>query len=101
MDLFGVGPMEAILILMVALIMVGPERLPEMLRTVSRVVTQLRRTANQLTSEVMRDLDDAARERQEPPPSPRLGPPPAVPPEASPPESLDSPPDQAGPVPRN
>lgn len=90
--------MEAALILMVALIMVGPERLPEMLRTVSRVITQLRRTANQLTSEVMRDLDDAARPREEPPPVPRLGPPPVVPPEAPPPESPDRSPDQAGPV---
>jgi len=97
LDLFGVGPMEAVLILMVALILVGPERLPEMLRTVARVVTQVRRTANQLTSEVMRDLDDAARQRQEPPPAPRLGPPPAVPPEAPPLDSPDRPPDDSAP----
>lgn len=91
MELFGIGPMEAALILVVALILVGPERLPEMMRNVSRVLTELRRTANQLTSEVMRDLDEAARQREEPPPA-RLPPPPAVPP--------DAPPDQSSPVPR-
>lgn len=43
--MFGIGLPELILILGVALIVVGPEKLPEMAKSLARVVLDLKKTA--------------------------------------------------------
>lgn len=60
MDLF-----EIIIILVVALIVIGPERLPEVMRTVAKVLRELRAASNS----VMRELSDAVDEMPAPPPA--------------------------------
>ena len=59
MDLF-----EIIIILVVALIVIGPERLPEVMRTVAKVMRELRAASNS----VLRELSDAMEEMPAPPP---------------------------------
>jgi len=46
--MFGIGLPELLVILAVALIVVGPERLPELAKTLARQIVELKRAANAL-----------------------------------------------------
>ncbi|HZS00378.1 MAG TPA: Sec-independent protein translocase protein TatB [Chloroflexota bacterium] len=65
MELFGIGLPELILIMLVALVVIGPERLPEVAGQVGRTMADLKRQANQLTAEFQQSLEVAAQERKE------------------------------------
>ncbi len=65
MELFGIGAGELFLIMVLALVVIGPEKLPEVAGQVGRTVGDLRRQANQLTSEFQRSLEVAVQDRQE------------------------------------
>ncbi len=52
---------EIILILAVALVVIGPERMPEVLRAAGKVLRELRAASNS----VMRELEDALQEEPE------------------------------------
>lgn len=51
MDIFGIGPLNILLILGVLLIVFGPERLPEMAAKAGKLVRDLRSYASDMTSE--------------------------------------------------
>src|SRR5207245_1862614 len=51
--MFGIGTGELLLILVIALIVLGPERMPRMARDIGRVVGELRRTSDELRDEFM------------------------------------------------
>lgn len=53
--MLGIGPMEMVIILLVALLVLGPRRLPEMLKTIGKVMAELRRTADEVRDELMFD----------------------------------------------
>ena len=57
MDFFGIGFGEVILILIVALIIWGPKRLPEIARTLGRTARALKKATYDLTSQVTKELD--------------------------------------------
>ena len=57
MDFFGMGWMEVLLILIIALLIWGPGKLPEIARTMGRMVATLRRASNDLTTQVRRELE--------------------------------------------
>ena len=65
MDLFGIGLPELFLVLLLALVVIGPERLPEVASQIGRTVADLKRQANQLTSEFQSSLEDATKERKQ------------------------------------
>jgi TatA/E family protein of Tat protein translocase len=52
---------EILLILVLALIIFGPRRLPEMGRTIGRSLKEFRRAANDLRAEMQVDLDEEPR----------------------------------------
>ncbi|MGH2472777.1 MAG: twin-arginine translocase TatA/TatE family subunit [Candidatus Limnocylindria bacterium] len=61
--MFGIGPEELVLLLVIALIVLGPERMPRMARDIGRVVGDLRKTSDQLREEFLNSdklLDKAA-----------------------------------------
>lgn len=51
--MFGIGAGELILILMLALFVLGPERMPKMARDIGRTVGDLRRTSDELKKEFL------------------------------------------------
>lgn len=51
MNVFGVGPAELILILVVALIFVGPERLPRLAADVARTIREIRKYTSSFAAE--------------------------------------------------
>lgn len=57
-DLFGVGPLEALVVLVVALIAIGPKRFPEIARQGGRWY----RTARRFTAEITADVREAINE---------------------------------------
>jgi Tat protein translocase TatB subunit len=56
-SVFGIGPLEILLIAALALVVFGPDRLPEIARQVGKVLGDVRRTTNELTGEFQRALD--------------------------------------------
>ncbi len=58
--MFDIGWSEILVIAAVAIIVVGPKELPQMLRTFGRVMGQVRRTA----TEFRRQFDDALRDAE-------------------------------------
>jgi sec-independent protein translocase protein TatB len=57
---FNIGGAEVLVIAMVALIAVGPEQLPTVLRKIGRVVAQVRSMTSSLRDEFMAGLDDVS-----------------------------------------
>jgi len=57
MNVFGIGPMELILILVIALIVFGPGKMPEMGRSLGAAIREFRRASQELTNELTREVD--------------------------------------------
>lgn len=57
MTLLGIGPGELLLIIVLALIIFGPNRLPEVARTIGKTINDFRKTSEEVTSAVARELD--------------------------------------------
>ncbi len=73
MDFFGIGAGEILLILVIALIIWGPKRLPEIARTLGRITRTLKKASYNLTSQVTRELDIRETDDKEKPRLPRTG----------------------------
>ena len=62
--MFGIGLTEVIVILVVALLVVGPKKLPELAKTLGRGMAEFRRTADDFKSSIYEDEDVVASDRQ-------------------------------------
>jgi Tat protein translocase TatB subunit len=60
--MLNVGPLELLVVLAVALIVVGPERLPELARSVGRVLRQFREVQDEVRNMVSSGVDDDIRD---------------------------------------
>jgi sec-independent protein translocase protein TatB len=56
MNILGIGPMELVLIVVLALIVLGPEKLPEVMAQVGRAINELRTATTQLSDDFNRTL---------------------------------------------
>jgi sec-independent protein translocase protein TatA len=63
--MFGIGPQELIVILVIGLLVLGPKRLPEIARSLGRGLTEFRRASTDLRQSLA--LEDEP-ERHAPPP---------------------------------
>ncbi len=71
MNFFGIGGGEVILVLVVALIIWGPKRLPEIARTLGKTMNMLKKSTYDLTSQITRELDtENTRDKEKDVPSP-------------------------------
>ena len=71
--MFGIGFPELIVILLLALIVLGPQRLPELARTLGRGVAMLKRAADDAQAQVhdeLRAAETAGEPKPGAPPSP-------------------------------
>jgi sec-independent protein translocase protein TatA len=66
MNFMGMGPMELMVILVIAIIIFGPNKIPELGAQVGKGIRDFNRARQQLTQEVTKelDLDDTKREFQ-------------------------------------
>jgi sec-independent protein translocase protein TatB len=60
--MLNVGPLELLVVLAVALIVVGPERLPELARSVGKALRQLRQVQDEVRDMVTSGVDDEMRQ---------------------------------------
>jgi Tat protein translocase TatB subunit len=58
MNFLGVGPAELLLIFAIALIVLGPGKLPELARTLGKALRELRRMSLEVTAEFAKELRD-------------------------------------------
>ena len=58
MDFFGIGMGELLLIIVVILIIWGPQRLPEIAQTLGKTIRSLRKTTSDLTADVTKEMDN-------------------------------------------
>ncbi len=56
--MFNIGPMELMVILVIALLVVGPKRLPEVGRSIGKGLREFRRAQDEVTRTIRTGLDD-------------------------------------------
>ncbi len=57
MNFFNIGTAELLLIFVIALIVVGPRRLPEIAQSLGKIVNDIRKISQEFTTEISRELD--------------------------------------------
>ncbi len=71
--MFNLGPMELLVIVVVALVVLGPQRLPDAMRQVGKGVAEVRRWSSTMTTSVQSAFDDRpASPASSPAPAPAL-----------------------------
>jgi len=78
--MFGLGMPEILVILVVALVVLGPKRLPELARTLGKAMAEFRRQSSDIMEDFqhqMRVEDDAVQRAKAKPPSPPKDEPPS------------------------
>ena len=80
--MFDIGPGELLLVAIIGLLVLGPQRLPKVAAELGKWVGRARRTATQLRRQLEREIELS--ELEQPP-----KPPPSPPPPATPPPSAD------------
>ena len=58
MEFFNIGPGELLLVLIVALLVLGPKRLPEVGRSLGKGIREFRQATSALTEEFTQSLDE-------------------------------------------
>jgi len=58
MNILGIGPLEWLVLFAIALVVVGPRRLPEVARTVGKWTRELRKVSRELRLTLEGELDD-------------------------------------------
>jgi sec-independent protein translocase protein TatB len=89
--MFDIGPGELVLVAIIGLLVLGPQRLPKVAAEIGKWVGRARRTATQLRRQLEREIEISELEKPKPPP-------PAPPAPPSPPTS-SAPPSVSGEVP--
>ncbi len=63
MDFLGLG--EILLIVLVILLIWGPDKLPEFMRTIGRVTSYLKKASTDLTTQIKNELEEEEKESRE------------------------------------
>ncbi|MBI4330728.1 MAG: twin-arginine translocase TatA/TatE family subunit [Chloroflexi bacterium] len=61
MDFLGIGPMELLVILIIALIVFGPNRLPEIAAQLGKFINNMKRAGTEMTRELNREIEENKR----------------------------------------
>ena len=58
--MFGIGFSELVLILVVALVIFGPDKLPEVGKTMGKTIKEFKAAVNKIDSEIKKEVNDVA-----------------------------------------
>ena len=62
MDFFGIGPMEILLILVIGLLIFGPDKLPQIGRDLGRTLRSFKKATTDLSAEMSKELEEEKKE---------------------------------------
>jgi TatA/E family protein of Tat protein translocase len=62
MDFFGIGPMEIILILVIGLLIFGPDKLPQIGRDLGRTLRSFKKATTDLSAEMSKEMEEEKKE---------------------------------------
>ena len=65
MEVFGIGPLELLVILVILLIVVGPRRLPEMAVELAHMFRTVRKFGTQISQELSETMTDLEKEYED------------------------------------
>ena len=85
--MFGIGPGELAVIAGVALLVVGPKKLPELARAFGKSISEFKKATHEVTESVKRELDAADAAQHGAAASPKDQPSEGAQPGATPPET--------------
>lgn len=68
MNFLGMGPLELVVIAALALIVFGPDKLPEIAQQVGRAIREIRRMSSEVTDEIQKSIEPERRPTVPPPP---------------------------------
>ncbi len=58
MDIFGIGPLELVLIIVLALIFLGPEDLPKVMRSAAKLMNEIKQATDEISSEIKKEIEE-------------------------------------------
>ena len=64
MNFFNIGTAELMLVFVIALVVVGPRRLPEVGRTLGKVLRDVRQMSQEFTAPIMQEMNAPAEENE-------------------------------------
>jgi len=64
MDFFGIGPLEILLVLLVALVIFGPGRMTEVGRQLGKAVRMFKQVTFDVTAQVTKEFEEAKKDLQ-------------------------------------
>jgi sec-independent protein translocase protein TatA len=67
MDFFGIGFGEILLIIVIALIIFGPERISEIARTIGRMTRSLRKATSDFTASLTKEINTVEKDQSSQP----------------------------------
>jgi sec-independent protein translocase protein TatA len=67
MDFFGIGFGEILFIIVIALIIFGPGRIPEIARTIGRMSRSLRKTTSDFTASLTKEINTVEKDQSSQP----------------------------------
>jgi sec-independent protein translocase protein TatB len=65
MNFMGIGPLELALVVIIGVIVLGPERIPEVAVQVARAIRYLRSYATDATADMRKELDELTRDYED------------------------------------
>lgn len=73
MDIFGMGPLEIILIVIIALLLFGPEKLPGIAARAGKIIRNINKATSDLNKTISRELIADNDEKSNPSPDKKNG----------------------------
>ncbi|XPV75392.1 MAG: Sec-independent protein translocase protein TatB [Desulfovibrio sp.] len=62
--MFGIGSTELVIILIVALVVIGPQKLPELMRSLGKGIAEFRQMGNDVKNTLDREVENAEQQKR-------------------------------------
>jgi Sec-independent protein translocase protein TatA len=71
MEFFGIGFFEIVVVLIIGLLLIGPDKIVEVAKTLGRISRTLKKASSDLSAQITRELEEEKKGKN-PPSGPRM-----------------------------